>query len=127
MRKTRCLAFCQRHQRVARRARPGVGIGFRGSGMPPALPLLQYGPLCAGDAGLPSTVRSAPLCDPTTSIVDGGTTVADGPTRSTTVTGGQSRSPRVVVSNPDSSSRFSSWRRSDSERPGTDQCSGLAR
>jgi len=66
---------------------------------------------CAPGTPVSSTVRSGPLCDTTTSIVDGGTTVVD-TTRSTTVTGGQSKSPRVVVSEPGTSSRFS-WRRSE--------------
>jgi hypothetical protein len=50
----------------------------------------------------------------TTQVVEGDATVAGSATRSTTVTGGQSKSPRVVVSEPSSSSRFS-WRRSDPE------------
>ena len=60
----------------------------------------------------PTAVRTGPLCDVTTEVIDGDATVTDGTNRSTTVTGGQSKSPRVVVSEPSNTSRFS-WRRSE--------------
>jgi hypothetical protein len=47
-----------------------------------------------------------------TQVVEGGTTLADGSSRATTVTGGSPTSPRVVVSEPSGRSRFS-WRRAD--------------
>jgi hypothetical protein len=69
-------------------------------------------------------MRSGTICDPQTSIVDGGTSVADGSTRSTTVSGGQARSGRVVVSEPGFTSRFSSWRRSDADNLATTSVQG---
>jgi hypothetical protein len=115
MRDTRCLAFCQRqHQRALVGLVLASGLALAGPGCHQHYHYYNTDP-CAPGAPVSSTVRSGPLCDTTTSVVDGGTTVADSPSRSTTVAGGQSRPPRVVVSNPDSSSRFSSWRRSDSD------------
>jgi len=59
-------------------------------------------------------VQAGPVCDVPTEVVEGGTKVAGGSSRSTTVTGGQTTAPRVVVSEPSSGppSRFS-WRRSE--------------
>ncbi len=114
MRKTRSLAFCQRHEHILIGFFLASGLAFVGPGCHQHYHYYNTDP-CAAGTPVQSSVRIAPLCDTTTSIVDGQTTMADGSTRSTTVSGGQSKSPRVVVSNPDSSSRFSSWRRSDSE------------
>jgi hypothetical protein len=117
MRKIRCLAVGQRRERVVIGLILVSGLVFAAPGCHQHYHYYNTTDPCAPGAVVPSTVRasSAP-CDSTTSIVDGGTTVADTSTRSTTVTGGQSRSPRVVTSNPDSSSsRFSSWKRSDSD------------
>jgi hypothetical protein len=50
--------------------------------------------------------------------------VAEGSARSTTVSGGQSRSPRIVVSEPGISSRFSSWRRSNEDSLATTSVQG---
>jgi hypothetical protein len=111
MRKTRSLAFGQRQERILIGLVLASGLAFVGPGCHQHYHYYNTDPC----APVPSSVRTAPLCDTTTSVVDGGTTMADGSTRSTTVIGGQTRSPRIVVSNPDSSSRFSSWRRSDSE------------
>jgi len=67
---------------------------------------------CAPAAPISSSVQPGPVCEVPTQVVEGGTTLADGATRSTTVTGGSTTNPRVVVSEPSSPSRFS-WRRSD--------------
>jgi hypothetical protein len=107
MRKARFLAFCRR---------PHLGVilasslAFAGAGCHQHY--YYYGDPCAPGMPAPATVRSGPVCDVTTQVVEGEATVADGSTRSTTVTGGQAKSPRVVVSEPASSSRFS-WRRSE--------------
>jgi hypothetical protein len=79
---------------------------------------------CAPGTPVTSTVRSSPLCDTPAATVEGGTTLSDGSTRSTTVTGGQSRSPRIVVSEPGSSSRFPSWRRTDADSLATTSVQG---
>jgi hypothetical protein len=79
---------------------------------------------CAPGTPVASTMRSGTSCDPSTSIVDGGTTVAEGSARSTTVTGGQSKSARVVVSEPSGSSRSSSWRRTDVDSLATTSVQG---
>jgi hypothetical protein len=67
---------------------------------------------CAPASPVPSTVRSGPVCEVPTQVVEGETRVADGSSRSTIVSGGQPTAPRVVVSEPSDQSR-SSWRRSD--------------
>jgi hypothetical protein len=69
-------------------------------------------------------MRSGTICDPQTSVVDGGTTVAEGPSRSTTVSGGESKSPRVVVSQPDGLSRLSPWKRTDVDSLATTSVQG---
>ena len=79
---------------------------------------------CAPGAPVASSMRSGTICDPQTSVVNGGTTVADGPSRSTTVSGGESKSPRVVVSQPGGVSRLSSWRRSDADSLATTSVQG---
>jgi hypothetical protein len=79
---------------------------------------------CAPGAPVASSMRSGTICDPQTSVVDGGTTVADGPSRSTTVSGGESKSQRVVVSEPGGVSRLSSWRRSDADSLATTSVQG---
>jgi hypothetical protein len=61
----------------------------------------------------PSTVQYGSVCDVPTQVVDGGATLADSSSPSTTVSGTKSSS-RVVVSQPKDSSPFS-WRRSDPE------------
>ena len=73
-----------------------------------------YGDPCAPGTPMPSTVRTGPVCDVPTQVVEGGTKLSDGSSsRSTTVSGGSpSRSSRVVVSEPSEPSRLS-WRRSD--------------
>ncbi len=117
MRKTRCLAFgqCrQQHERALVGLILASGLAFAGSGCHQHYHYYNSTDPCAPGTPVSSTVRSGSICDPQTSLVEGGTTVADGSARSTTVSGAQSKSPRVVVSNPDSSSRFS-WRRSDSD------------
>jgi hypothetical protein len=70
-------------------------------------------------APVSSTVRSSTApCDPPAAVVEGGTTVSDSTVRSTTISGGKSKAPRVVTSEPGSSSRFS-WRRSDPDNVAT--------
>jgi hypothetical protein len=66
---------------------------------------------CPPGTTAPSTVQYGSICDVPTQIIDGGTTLADSSTRSTTVSGTKSSS-RVVVSEPRDSARFS-WKRSD--------------
>jgi hypothetical protein len=115
MRKTRCLAFGQYHHlRVLVGLIVAFGLGFAGPGCHQHYHYYNTDP-CAPGTPVASTVRSAPLCDPETAVVEGGATVAGESARSTTVTGGQSKSPRVVVSNASNSSRLSSWRRTDSD------------
>jgi hypothetical protein len=109
MRKARFLAFCQRPLLGVILA---SGLAFAGAGCHQHY--YYYGDPCAPGMPAPTAVRSGPLCDTTTQVVEGETTMADGSIRSTTVTGGQTKSPRVVVSEPGSASRFS-WRRSDSD------------
>ena len=114
MRKTRSLAFRQRHAHILIGFFLASALALVGPGCHQHYHYYNTDP-CAPGTPVQSSVRTSPLCDTTTSIVDGETTMADGSTRSTTVSGGQSKSPRVVVSKADSSSPFSSWRRSDSE------------
>jgi hypothetical protein len=124
MRKTRCLAFIQRErQHVLAALILGSGLALAGPGCHQHYHYYNTDP-CAPGTPVSSTVRSGPLCEPQASIVDGRTTVVDDSPRSTTVTGGQSKSPRVVVSEPGSSSRFSSWRRSDSDGLATTSVQG---
>jgi hypothetical protein len=73
---------------------------------------------CAPSSPMPSAVQSARVSDVPTQIVEGETKVADGQTRSTTISGGRPTGSRVVVSEPSdaprlSSSSSTSWRRSD--------------
>jgi len=122
MRKARFLAVLKRSIVPATLA---SGLAFAGSGCHQHYHYYNTDP-CAPGTPVASTVRSGPICDPPTSasIVDGGTVVADGSARSTTVSGGQTRSPRVVVSEPGGSSRLSSWRRSDSDNVATTSVQG---
>jgi hypothetical protein len=122
MRKTRCLAFSERH-RVLVGLTLASGLAFAGPGCHQHYHYYNTDP-CAPGTPVSSTVRSGPLCDPQTSIVEGGTTMADSSNRSTTVSGGQSKSPRVVVSEQGGSSRLSSWRRSDSDSLATTSVQG---
>jgi len=66
---------------------------------------------CPPGTTAPSTVQYGAACDVPTQVVDGGATLSDSPSRSTTVSGATSSS-RVVVSEPKNSSTFS-WKRSD--------------
>jgi hypothetical protein len=69
-------------------------------------------PACPPGTAAPATVQYGSACDPSTQVVDAGTTLSDSPSsRATTVSGSRSSS-RVVVSEPKDSSRLS-WRRSD--------------
>jgi hypothetical protein len=72
-----------------------------------------YGDACPPTAPMPSTVRSGPVCDVPAEVVDGGTKLADGSSRSTVVSGAvSSNSSRVVVSEPSEPSKVA-WKRSD--------------
>ena len=72
-----------------------------------------YGDPCAPGTPMPSSVRSGPVCEVPTQVVEGGTKLADGSSRSTVVSGATpSSASRVVVSEPSEPSRVS-WRRSD--------------
>jgi hypothetical protein len=69
---------------------------------------------CAPALPVSSSVRSGPICEVPTQVVEGGTTLSDGSSRSTTVTGGSTTPARVVVSEPLSQGEPAfSWRRSD--------------
>jgi hypothetical protein len=99
------------------------GLAFAGLGCHQHYHYYNSDP-CAPGTPVASTMRSGAICDPQASIVDGGTTVAEGAMRSTTVSGGQSKSPRVVVSEPGGLSRLSSWRRSDADSLATTSVQG---
>jgi hypothetical protein len=72
-------------------------------------------PACAPVQAVPSTVRAEPMCDVSSSSVDGGTTVARASNGRTTVSGAATITPpRVVVSTPSNQSRLS-WRSADPE------------
>jgi hypothetical protein len=89
------------------------GLAFVGSGCC-GQPYYCYQTTPCAPATIPSSVQTGPVCDVSTAVVEDGTKVTGGSSRSTTVTGGQTTAPRVVVSEPSSSSpsRFS-WRRSE--------------
>jgi hypothetical protein len=88
------------------------GLALAGSGCcNPPFWCCQRNP-CAPATVLPSTVQAAPVCDVPTEVVEGGTKLSGGSSRSTTVSGGQTTSSKVVVSEPANSSRFP-WRRSE--------------
>jgi len=76
-----------------------------------------YGDACPPPAPTTSAVRAGAVCDVPTEVVEGGTKVAGGSSRSTVVTGAVTSSPtRVVVSQPRESSSESvktAWKRSD--------------
>jgi hypothetical protein len=72
-----------------------------------------YGDACPPGTPVPSTVRSGAVCDVPVEVVEGGTKLADGSNRSTTVTGAvSSNSSRVVVSEPSEPAKVA-WKRSD--------------
>jgi hypothetical protein len=120
MRKARFLGFLKRTIVPATLA---SGLAFAGLGCHQHYHYYNSDP-CAPGAPVASTMRSGTICDPQTSVVDGGTTVADGPSRSTTVSGGQTKSSRVVVSEPGGLSRFSPWKRTDVDSLATTSVQG---
>jgi hypothetical protein len=73
-----------------------------------------YGEACPPANAVTSSVRTGPVCDVPTQAVEGGTTLANGSSRSTVVTGAtsSSTSSRVVVSQPSEPARVA-WKRSD--------------
>jgi hypothetical protein len=83
-----------------------------------------YGDACPPGTTVPSTVRTGPVCDVPTQVVEGGTRVADGSSRSTVVTGATTTSPtgikssRVVVSEPSEPAKVA-WKRSDPDSAAT--------
>ena len=75
-----------------------------------------YGDACPPGAPVSSTVRSGAVCDVPVEVVEGGTKLADGTSRSTIVSGAvANNSSRVVVSEPIEPSEPSklAWKRSD--------------
>jgi len=73
MRKARFLAFLKRTNVAAALA---SGLAFAGPGCHQHYHYYNTDP-CATGAPMPSTMRSSVNCDPQTSVVDGGTTVAE--------------------------------------------------
>jgi hypothetical protein len=72
-----------------------------------------YGDACPPGAPVSSTVRAGAVCDVPVDVVDGGTKLADGSSRSTVVSGAVSNnSSRVVVSEPSEPAKVA-WKRSD--------------
>jgi hypothetical protein len=72
-----------------------------------------YGDSCPPGSPVSSTVRSGPVCDVPVEVVEGGAKLADGTSRSTTVSGAvSSNSSRVVVSESTEPSKVA-WRRTD--------------
>ncbi len=112
MRQARFLTLCRRLL-VGVTLAGALAIAGSGCCNPPYY-CCQPSP-CAPAAMVPSTVQAGPVCDVPTEVVEGGTKVAGGSSRSTTVSGGQATSPRVVVSEPTSPSSRFSWRRSDQD------------
>jgi hypothetical protein len=102
------LAFCRRRL---------LGVILAGelafTGMGCHQHYYYYGDACPPGAPVSSTVRSGPVCDVPVEVVEGGTKLADGTSRSTVVSGAvSSNSSRVVVSEPSEPSRVA-WKRSD--------------
>jgi hypothetical protein len=91
----------------------GLGLACSGLGCHPYYYYCPPDP-CAPAYPAASSVRTGPVCEVPTQVVEGGTTLAEGSSRSTTVTGGATAAPRVIVSEPANpiESRLS-WRRSD--------------
>ena len=100
-----------------------LGFAFAGPGCHTHYHYYNGGDPCAPGTPVSSTVRSGPPCDAPGAVVEGGTTVSDSSARSTTVSGGQSRSSRVVVSAPGNSSPFS-WKCSETDSLATTSVQG---
>jgi hypothetical protein len=108
MRSVRFLAFCPR--RLLGVILAGV-LAFTGVGCHQHY--YYYGDACPPVAPVPSTVRAGTVCDVPTEVVEGGTKLTDGSSRSTVVSGAvSSNSSRVVVSEPSEPSKVA-WKRSD--------------
>jgi hypothetical protein len=77
-----------------------------------------YSDPCTPGTTVPSTVRTGPVCEVPTQVVEGGTTVADVSGRSTVVTGAttSTKSSRVVVSEPSEPAKLA-WKRADPDGP----------
>jgi hypothetical protein len=108
MRSVRFLAICPRRL---------LGVILAGQlslvGMGCHQHYYYYGDACAPGTPVPSTVRAGTVCDVPTQVVEGGTKVAAGSSRSTVVSGGvSSNSSRVVVSEPSEPAKVA-WKRSD--------------
>jgi hypothetical protein len=102
------LAFCRRRL---------LGVILAGelalTGMGCHQHYYYYGDACAPGTTVPSTVQTGPVCDVPTQVVEGGTKLADGSTRSTVVIGAApGNSSRVVVSEATEPAKVA-WRRSD--------------
>ena len=85
MRSVRFLAFCP----PAAWSHPGWRTALAGVGCHQHY--YYYGDACAPGTPVPSTVRAGTVCDVPTQVVEGGTKVADGSSRSTVVSGGVAR------------------------------------
>jgi hypothetical protein len=108
MRHVRILAFCPRRL---------LGVMLAGelafTGMGCHQNYYYYGDACPTGTPVPSTVRAGAVCDVPTQVVEGGTKIADGSSRSTIVSGAvSSNSSRVVVSEPNEPAKVA-WKRSD--------------
>jgi hypothetical protein len=87
------------------------GLAGSGSGCQQPPCYYYYGvPPCGPVVPAPSAVQSGSVCQVPTQVIEGGTTLADGATRSATVSG--VNSTRVVISEPsDSQQPRLTWRR----------------
>ncbi len=109
MRHVRFFVFCRRRR---------LGVVLAGwlalMGMGCHQDYYYYSDPCAPGTAVSSSVRTGPVCDVPTSVVEGGTKLADGSNRSTVVTGATSSttSSRVVESEPSEPPKVA-WKRSD--------------
>jgi hypothetical protein len=109
----RQAGFPTLRRRFLARALLAGGIAFSGAGCCQQPYWCYYPANPCAPAPLPSSVQAGPVCDVPTEVVEGGTKVVGGSSRSTTVSGGQAAAPRVVVSQPTNTSSRFSWRRTD--------------
>ena len=108
MRSVRVLAICRRRL---------LGVILAGQlsfvGMGCHQNYYYYGDACPPGTAVPSTVRAGAVCDVPTQVVEGGTKLAGGSSRSTVVSGAvSSNSSKVVVSEPSEPAKVG-WKRSD--------------
>ena len=91
----------------------GLVLSTWGCQQPPCYDYYGYGaPPCSPVVPAPSAAQKGSVCDVPTQVIEGGTTLADGPSRSSSVNG--VNSSRVVVSQPsDSNPPRLTWRRTE--------------